>query len=149
MNPNKYSISIEHEGTDGNLTEEQYQATLWLHRYIRDYVKDKWGYEIGLTTYDVIGHFQVSPYKPLCPGKYFPWERLYNDLQKGDETMLNPDVANNIIDSYLSPQWFHCDEEMDKAEAEGRLESAEAWKNQRDWQKYLADELRRASGIVE
>ena len=43
MNPNNYSIGIEHEGyaghgLDGDLTEEQFWASVWLHKYIRDKV---------------------------------------------------------------------------------------------------------------
>ena len=30
----------------------------------------------------MIGHFQVDPRrKPSCPGKKFPWERLYKELE--------------------------------------------------------------------
>ncbi|WP_284641172.1 N-acetylmuramoyl-L-alanine amidase family protein [Paenibacillus silviterrae] len=61
---------------------------------------------------------------------------------------LSSSTANNIIDSYLSPEWFKCDDERKKAEAEGRLDDAEAWKRLRDHQKALADELRDAAGII-
>ncbi|MCR8641572.1 peptidoglycan recognition protein family protein [Paenibacillus sp. N1-5-1-14] len=104
INPNKYSVSIEHEGTDGNLTEEQFQATLWLHKYIRDYVKEKWGITIQLTQYDVIGHYQVSPYKPMCPGKYFPWERLYSELQE-----KNDEDDENMAMSLSNDAWERID----------------------------------------
>jgi len=39
INPNLYSVSIEHEGTTGKLTQSQFMATLWLHKYIANYIK--------------------------------------------------------------------------------------------------------------
>lgn len=88
INPNLYSVSIEHEGTDGDLTEEQFQSSVWLHRYIRDYVKQIWGYEIPFDDYHVIGHFQIDKInKPNCPGPKFPWARLYTELTKEEEDM--------------------------------------------------------------
>jgi N-acetylmuramoyl-L-alanine amidase len=130
INPNKYSISIEHEGMDGNLTEEQFQATLWLHKYIRDYVMNKWGYEFGLTSYDVIGHFQVSPYKPECPGKLFPWSRLYTELED-KEYIMKVEDANKIIERWLADEYnLASDDDKDERHR-------------------LANELRLASGQAE
>lgn len=86
VNPNLYSVSIEHEGMDGDLTEEQFQASVWLHRYIRDYVKEHWGYEIPFDSYHVIGHFQIDKInKPNCPGPKFPWGRLYETLKTEED----------------------------------------------------------------
>lgn len=102
INPNLYSVSIEHEGynvvdadgrivekrgLDGDLTEAQLAATVWLHRFIRDeivriYGTDAW---FPLDEYHVIGHGQVSPYKQACPGANFPWERLYAELRENKE----------------------------------------------------------------
>lgn len=83
MNPNLYSVSIEHEGTTGQLTEEQFQATLWLHRYIQDYIRNKWGHEIPMDREHILGHFEIDPLrKANCPGKDFPWEKLIKELQK-------------------------------------------------------------------
>ncbi|GIP35523.1 N-acetylmuramoyl-L-alanine amidase [Paenibacillus sp. J2TS4] len=84
INPNLYSVSIEHEGMDGDLTEEQFQASVWLHRYIQQQVQEIWGRNFELNPYHVIGHFQVNPKgKPHCPGLKFPWNRLYKALQEG------------------------------------------------------------------
>lgn len=81
VNPNKYTVSIEHEGTDGELTEAQFAATVWLHKYIQDEIKRRYGRKIEFNKQHVIGHFQVDPIrKPLCPGPKFPWERLYKAL---------------------------------------------------------------------
>lgn len=81
-NPNRYTIGIEHEGFDGTLTEEQYQATLWLHRHL----VAKWGIEPSYDT--IIGHYRIdSVNRPNCPGPKFPWERLFSDLIQGGKTM--------------------------------------------------------------
>lgn len=88
INPNLYSVSIEHEGTDGDLTEAQFQASVWLHHYIREYVKQVWGFVIPFDSYHVIGHFQIDKInKPNCPGPKFPWNRLYETLNlvEGEE----------------------------------------------------------------
>lgn len=82
-NPNRYTISIEHEGYgsnggDGNLTEQQYQATLCLHRQLIN----KWN--IPIDRNHIIGHFEIDKInRPNCPGKAFPWDRLMKDLTSG------------------------------------------------------------------
>lgn len=90
--PNHYCVSIEHEGyveqstgevkgLDGNLTDAQFWATCWLHKYIQSEVEKAYGVHISLGAYNVIGHFQIAPrYKPNCPGPNFPWSRLYAEL---------------------------------------------------------------------
>ncbi|GMX64362.1 hypothetical protein Elgi_36310 [Paenibacillus elgii] len=89
-NCNLYSVSIEHEGTDGNLTDIQFQASVWLHHYIREQIMEIWGKEkwFPFDEYHVLGHFQIAKNKPSCPGKYFPWNQLYKTLKeenKGDD----------------------------------------------------------------
>lgn len=80
-NPNRRTIGIEHEGYkqqggDGNLTEEQYQASLWLHRQL--IVK----HGITVDRDHIIGHYRIdSVNRPNCPGPKFPWDRLMNDLK--------------------------------------------------------------------
>ncbi|ASA25432.1 N-acetylmuramoyl-L-alanine amidase [Paenibacillus donghaensis] len=82
VNPNKYSVSIEHEGTDGMLTEAQYAATVWLHTFISNEVERLYGKPITLDRKHIVGHFQIDPIrKPYCPGPKFPWARLYGDLK--------------------------------------------------------------------
>lgn len=87
MNPNAYTIGIEHEGYEGNgidgaLTEEQFWASVWLHRYIKEEVIRLYTRHIPLDRTHVIGHFQVDPRrKPNCPGPNFPWDRLYAELE--------------------------------------------------------------------
>ncbi|MFD0869814.1 N-acetyl-anhydromuranmyl-L-alanine amidase [Chlamydia abortus] len=93
VNPNLYTVSIEHEGMDGALTEAQFQASVWLHRYIQQYILDKWGKDFPLDSEHVIGHFQINPVnKPNCPGPQFPWKRLYSALtpsEGGTDPMAN------------------------------------------------------------
>ena len=101
INPNAYTIGIEHEGyeghgIDGTLTEEQFWASVWLHRWLRQQVIDLYGRYIELNPANVIGHFQVDPRrKPNCPGKNFPWERLYKELEIAQRMTL-PDLERRI-----------------------------------------------------
>lgn len=92
--PNKYSVSIEHEGyagngLDGNLTEEQFKATCWLHKYIQTAVETIYDVRIPLNSHQVLGHYQIdSKGKPFCPGLAFPWGRLYAELAIADTMTL-------------------------------------------------------------
>lgn len=93
-NPNQYTIGIEHEGFDGNLTEVQYQSTLWLHRRLCS----KWG--IPVDRDHIIGHYRIdSVNRPNCPGPKFPWNRLFVDLQyqKKEEAIMAvfKDIVNH------------------------------------------------------
>ena len=84
-NPNTYTLGIEHEGFDGSLTEEQYQASLFLHRELTA------KYSIPIDTDHIIGHYRIdSVDRPNCPGSGFPWDRLFKDLKGGSEVL---DVA--------------------------------------------------------
>lgn len=90
LDPNLYCVSIEFEGytkdgenygVDGNLTEVQFYAGCWLHKFIQTEVLNQYNIRIVLGPYNVIGHFQVNPKdKPYCPGLNFPWSRLYAEL---------------------------------------------------------------------
>ena len=72
VNPNYYTISIEHEGNSGDtFTEEQYQATLSLHKWLIEEL----GIEVSTDT--IIGHYRIdSVNKTNCPGSGFPWDYL-------------------------------------------------------------------------
>ncbi|MFD2670268.1 N-acetylmuramoyl-L-alanine amidase [Marinicrinis sediminis] len=102
VNPNLYAVSIEHEGKVGNLTEAQFEASVWLHRYIQDRIFDQWQRSFPLDTYHVIGHDQVNPSgKPYCPGPQFPWERLYAALGQVDrvkEEQLMEDIRERMAE---------------------------------------------------
>ncbi|MHB1652331.1 MAG: N-acetylmuramoyl-L-alanine amidase [Desulfitobacteriaceae bacterium] len=81
VNPNYYTVSIEHEGESGDvMPEAQYQATLALHRWLIDSLG------IPVTRDNIIGHYRIdSVNKSNCPGTGFPWDRLFLDLQGGDK----------------------------------------------------------------
>lgn len=78
-NPNYYTIGIEHEGYPGDkFTEEQYQATLALHKWL---IKV---FEIIPGPDTIIGHYRINGIDKInCPGPTFPWERLFRDLSAG------------------------------------------------------------------
>lgn len=83
VNPNLYTVSIEHEGNSGDaLTEAQYQSSLALHRWLCS--------ELGITpgTDTIIGHNRIdSVNRTNCPGNGFPWSRLFSDLEGGSFEM--------------------------------------------------------------
>lgn len=73
INPNLYSVSIEHEGMYGDLTEKQFNASIALHHYIKDYVALHLNSTIPFDKTHIIGHFQIDPIRrPNCPGRDFP-----------------------------------------------------------------------------
>lgn len=76
-NPNVYTLGIEHECiSGGELTEMQYQATLWLHQLLCS----KWNIKIDQD--HIIGHYRInSVNRPNDPGPNFPWARLFADLK--------------------------------------------------------------------
>lgn len=146
VNPNLYSVSIEHEGYDGDLTEAQFQASVWLHAHIRDTIMGQWGKYFPLDAYHVIGHFQINPVqKANCPGPLFPWDRLYAALaeidQGGDrqmEELLNRlsalEAANQSLQQRVAqleglerlsavPDWAQ--PSVNKAVAQGLIDTPE------------------------
>ncbi|WP_010278760.1 M23 family metallopeptidase [Paenibacillus senegalensis] len=80
--------------------------------------------------------------------------RYLQDLYKAEEEAakpvqikpaLDPGVAETIIKTWLSPAWFQADErarEMEDAERKA------AWIKQRDYYHWLAQQLRKASGLI-
>ncbi len=98
-NPNRRTIGIEHEGYktnggDGNLTEAQYRATLWLHKQL----VAKWG--ISVDRDYIIGHYRIdSVNRPNCPGPKFPWDRLFQDLAgtRGAKISVGGKVLDGVI----------------------------------------------------
>lgn len=142
INPNLYSISIEHEGIDGDLTPEQFAASVWLHKYIKDQIFVIWSVETQLDRYHVIGHFMVSPKnKPHCPGPKFPWDLLFAALGEEEVIMLDVGVANTIINTWMIPDLQ--DAEKKKVEAETK---AIALQQEIDYISWLRNQLLIASG---
>jgi len=81
VNPNYYTISIEHEGFFQEAwTEPMYLANLKLLQWIRD--QTNLAYLRGET---LIGHNDFDNIdRPNCPGPNTPWERMLADLSGGD-----------------------------------------------------------------
>ena len=101
VNPNNLTVSIEHEGNNGDtFTEEQFQSSLWLHKYLIN------TYKIIPDRKHIIGHYQITAHsRANCPGKGFPWQRLMNELSGlPDPTPeLQPPVNTPIIPSHTTP----------------------------------------------
>jgi N-acetylmuramoyl-L-alanine amidase len=98
INPNKRTISIEHEGDSfDKMPEAQYQASLALHRYLIATVGT-----IKADRQHIIGHYQITGRnRALCPGPGFPWERLMNDLKYSpnpDQHAIGPGVLQKLIE---------------------------------------------------
>lgn len=63
VNPNLYTIGIEHEGMSGEpWTAAMYQSSAWLMAQIAN----RWSIEISAT--NIIGHADIYDIKPFCPG---------------------------------------------------------------------------------
>ncbi len=92
INPNHRTISIEHEGHSGEaFTEKQYQATLWLHRYLCGL------YNIQAERQFIIGHYQIMAHdRAHCPGPAFPWARLMSDLSHTTNPFTPPVASTDI-----------------------------------------------------
>lgn len=84
-NSNNYTISIENESVDGTLTEAQFEANVWLHRWIKNKVKEIFGVEIPFDREHILGHNEFDKVKKYyCPGK-FPFDRVLAELNKEEE----------------------------------------------------------------
>lgn len=86
-NPNKYTISIEHEGNGEALTDAQLKATIELHKWIIKQVKEIYGVDISVNRKYIIGHSEIDPKrKPNCPGKNFPFDEIIKSLSATPST---------------------------------------------------------------
>ena len=76
VNPNLYTVSYELEGMTGDVPPEwQYESLLYLLKL------NSKAYNIPFEKDRFIGHYIIDPVnKSNCPGKGFPWNRLYKDL---------------------------------------------------------------------
>lgn len=87
LNPNYYSIGIVFEGYgenggDGELTDDQFWAGVWLMRFLRHEVIERYSRYIELNPKQIVGHCDVDPTRQAnCPGLKFPFERLYKELE--------------------------------------------------------------------
>ncbi|MDB5081741.1 MAG: hypothetical protein JWP00_3665 [Chloroflexi bacterium] len=99
VNPNNLTVSIEHEGNTGEaFTEQQFQSTLWLHKYLIT------TYKIVPDRKHIIGHYQVSARsRANCPGKGFPWQRLMNELAGYQSPAPEPVPVAGPVSSNTNP----------------------------------------------
>jgi len=96
VNPNYYTVSIEHEGESGDvMPEAQYQSTLALHRWLIETLG------ISVSRDSIIGHYRINSVdKANCPGTGFPWDRLFEDLEGGEDMELDLAVLLNTKDDF-------------------------------------------------
>jgi N-acetyl-anhydromuramyl-L-alanine amidase AmpD len=102
IKPNMNTVSIEHEGTTGKLTDRQLEASIWLHKHIQNYVQEKWDYTIPTNRSHIVGHCEIDPVrKAYCPGKDFPWKALMKGLRtnwfyEGIDFLYDKKLLNDI-----------------------------------------------------
>lgn len=79
VNPNLYTVSIEHEGYTGEpWTEAMLAADVSL---VKDIAR-RWN--IPLDAEHIIGHYRIDAInRARCPGAGLPWERLFSLLNAG------------------------------------------------------------------
>jgi N-acetylmuramoyl-L-alanine amidase len=79
VDPNWFTISIEHEGFTGQgFSDLQYQSS----RSLIGYLTRK--FSIPVDGDHIIGHSRISPHsRPDCPGHTFPWLKLFADITEG------------------------------------------------------------------
>jgi len=134
INPNQYTISIEHEGryreTKGALTAEQLEASIKTHAYIIAYVKKHFNFEIPVNRKHIIGHYEIDAINKInCPGKDFQWFELVQEVQIllnqntlldieghwGEEFMKRA-VKLGLVEGY-GGKYMKPDKQMTRAEA--------------------------------
>ncbi len=76
---NDFSIGIELEGTEYSpYTEQQYaQLATLIQCLIQTYP--------NLSREGITGHSDIAPLRKTDPGKYFDWEKLYQQLKKSQD----------------------------------------------------------------
>lgn len=83
VNANYFTFSIEHISFDGNLTDKQYDASLEVMKKIITFVESTYNIEFSIDREHIVGHRELNPVvRTVCPGDFFPFERLINDLRK-------------------------------------------------------------------
>jgi N-acetyl-anhydromuramyl-L-alanine amidase AmpD len=77
VNPNLFTLSVEHEGKPGDeMPQAQYASSLWLVSGLCA----RW--DIRPDTDHIVGHYRIDGIsRAHCPGPTFPWERLLADLR--------------------------------------------------------------------
>lgn len=77
VNPNRLTISIEHEGDSfDTMSNNQFYASLGLHRFLIA------TYGIIPDRQHIIGHYQITGQsRSNCPGPFYPFGRLMQELK--------------------------------------------------------------------
>jgi N-acetylmuramoyl-L-alanine amidase len=98
INPNRRTISIEHEGdSPDTMPEAQYRSTLALHRWLVA--------TAGITPdrQHIAGHYQITGrQRANCPGPGFPWSRLLRDLAAGPGSFQDPVTGFGVNEPFAS-----------------------------------------------
>lgn len=96
INPNRLTDTIEAEGYEGEpWPEAQYRSILALVRW-RLAVR-----KLAASDHTVIGHYRLnSVTRAGCPGRNFPWARLFGDLQGGGTVDLNAALIAKVEREY-------------------------------------------------
>jgi len=102
LNPNRYSVSIEHEGiygeTGGELTPVQLAASQMLHMYITEYVQEVYQETIWPNRDRILGHCDIdSKNRPNCPGHLFPYNAIIGFLGGQVEDLPFDDISDHWI----------------------------------------------------
>lgn len=94
VNPNLYSISIEHEGQDlSKNPKEQLEASANL---IKDICTR---YNIPIDRNHIIGHYEIKPAKPNCPAT--DKSILDTLILMAKDPMVKIDVRQSMVDRVL------------------------------------------------
>ncbi|KAF5037176.1 N-acetylmuramoyl-L-alanine amidase [anaerobic digester metagenome] len=134
---NLYTVGIEHEGvhkdTQGRLTAAQYEATLWLHKYIIEQYEATFKEPFLIDRDHILGHYEVDTVNRSItdPGREFPWEELLTDLIKWDKErkMVKQDPKNGpYVNDRGERLWFRvlAGSYKTRAEAEAALKELES-----------------------
>lgn len=83
INANYFTFSIEHESFDGNLTDEQFNASIGVMKEIIMYLKEKYNYDFIIDDEHITGHKALNPIvRPNCPGINFPFDKIIEELKR-------------------------------------------------------------------
>lgn len=142
---NPYSIGVEMcVEADGTFAPDTERRTVQI---VAELCK-----QYGLNPlWDVIRHYDVTG--KICPKPYVDdpaaWEafrQAVDQTMKGeDEPMLDPGVAQTIINTWIKPDWQGAEE----AKAGASPETVAALTKQQKYYNWLANQLRKASGQPE
>jgi len=93
---NRYSVSIEHEGgieDYGDLSTEQLNSSILLHKFIIAFVKKNFNHTIEPTRKFIVGHYEINKRDKMnCPGSAFPFTKIIAALGGKTENLPFDDI---------------------------------------------------------